>query len=189
MQKKKQLIKQAIDLFTGLYKKNPKVFISAAAVVCIAGIAAVYLSVELTSTVPFCTSCHEMKTAHDTWKESKHYTVPAGKRRANCRDCHLPPWTKPVELLWSKVYHGAKDVTKHFLDKEEMAHPGYYFNMKANAGKTLSNASCLKCHGDIYRLKNENYENIHRGIKNNPHMKCYLCHENTAHKTYLPKDE
>jgi nitrate/TMAO reductase-like tetraheme cytochrome c subunit len=186
-QKIKQLLSKAVEYLKAFYKKSPAVFISAAAGMFIAGLLAVYFSVELTSTVSFCTSCHEMKAAHDAWKQSKHYNVPAGKKPATCRDCHLPPWTKPVELLWSKAYHGAKDVTRHFTDKEEMEFPGYYFNMKENAGKTLSNASCLKCHADVFGKKYEGYPNIHTGIKNNRNMKCYLCHESTAHKNYLPE--
>jgi nitrate/TMAO reductase-like tetraheme cytochrome c subunit len=188
MQKIKQLLLQAFEILKGFYKKNPAVFAAVSGLALLLGLAAVYASVELTSTVSFCTSCHEMKAAHETWLESKHSRPGSGMRAAACRDCHLPPWTKPVELLWSKAYHGAKDVTKHFTDAEEMKHPGYYFNMKQHAGKTLDNASCLKCHGDVYRKKHENYENIHSQLKNNPGMKCYKCHETTAHKRYLPKE-
>ncbi|HRU40223.1 MAG TPA: NapC/NirT family cytochrome c, partial [Candidatus Goldiibacteriota bacterium] len=183
-------LQKAFEALKGFYSRHPRVFAAVALVLVVTGIAAVYLSVELTSAPAFCSSCHEMKHAYRTWTESPHYNVDIakGKKRATCRDCHLPPWSKPFELLWSKAYHGAKDVTRHFTDKEEMKHAGYYFNMKAHAGKTLSNASCLKCHSDIYKKEYEGYENIHAGLKGNANMKCYACHEDIAHKTYVPED-
>ena len=182
------LLKKIINFIKGLYIKNPVVFKIVSVLLFFAVIGLTYVSVEMTSTPSFCVSCHEMKQAEVSWKESEHYNVPADKKRATCRDCHLPPWSKPVELLLSKAFHGAKDVTKHFTDKEEMQYPGYYFKMKAHAGKSIHNSSCLACHSDIYEKKYEEYENIHTSLKKNKNMKCSSCHEGIAHKEYLPED-
>ncbi|HDQ25246.1 MAG TPA: hypothetical protein ENN43_00670, partial [bacterium] len=147
LQKVKRTAQQASDTAASLYKKNPAVFTVASVFIFFSGIAAIYASVELTSTPEFCSSCHIMEQAHASWTESVHYNVPEGEKRAACRDCHLPPWNRPVELLWSKAYHGIKDVAKNFLEKEEMKYPGYYFNMKSN--RVLKNSYKNNFHGGI----------------------------------------
>ena len=188
LQKVKRTAQQASDTAASLYKKNPAVFTVASVFIFFSGIAAIYASVELTSTPEFCSSCHIMEQAHASWTESVHYNVPEGEKRAACRDCHLPPWNRPVELLWSKAYHGIKDVAKNFLEKEEMKYPGYYFNMKSKAWKTVHNASCLKCHSDIFDKDYGGAGNIHAGLKKNRNMRCASCHADVAHKEYLPPE-
>ena len=182
-----ELFTKVFEWLKSFYAKNKTLFVIIAAGIVLAGCVAVYASVELTSTVAFCTSCHEMKTAHDTWKDSKHYNVPKGKKMATCRDCHLPPWTHPVQLLFEKVYHGVKDVTGHFTRADEFDEPGFYFDMKVSAAHGVHNYNCMKCHQDLYKKKYEGYDNIHKIVKNNPRMSCVKCHEGLVHKQYLPE--
>jgi nitrate/TMAO reductase-like tetraheme cytochrome c subunit len=188
LKQSKELLQRAYGFVRGLYARNKPAFIVAAAAAVIAGCTAVYFSVELTSTIAFCSSCHEMKPAYDSWKTSTHGNVKPGRKQATCRDCHLPPWSHPVKLLWEKAFHGVKDITRHFTDAAEFDDPGYYFNMKAKAWKTVDNSSCLKCHAGIYIKKYEGYENIHASVKNNPNASCAKCHEGLVHKNYLPKE-
>jgi nitrate/TMAO reductase-like tetraheme cytochrome c subunit len=184
----KDALQKAAGVIKDFYAKNRALFFLICAGIVIAGCAAVYFSVELTSTVQFCSSCHEMKPAYDSWKSSTHCNVKPGKKQATCRDCHLPPWNHPIKLLWEKAFHGVKDITRHFTDAAEFDEPGYYFNMKAKAWKTVDNSSCFKCHTDIFVKKYDGYENIHVSIKNNPNASCAKCHEGLVHKNYLPQE-
>jgi nitrate/TMAO reductase-like tetraheme cytochrome c subunit len=147
-----------------------------------------YFAVELTSTPAFCASCHEMKPAYDTWKLSTHYNVEKGKKQATCRDCHVPPWTKPVHVLWIKAYHGMKDVYKHFTDGEEIHTAGYHDNMRFHAPHGMDNSSCLACHADIYKKTYDGYDNIHKALRFNSASKCAVCHSGMVHmqKGYVP---
>jgi len=168
-------------------KKKSSVFLIAGAVVVV-GCAALYFSIEMTSTSAFCTSCHEMKKALSGLQTSKHANLPAGKRIAACRDCHLPPWSHPVRLMIEKAYHGAKDVTGHFSESKEFDEPGFYLNMKINAAKTIHNYNCLNCHTDLFVMKKGEDYNLHASLRGAPEFRCVTCHESVAHAEYVPVD-
>jgi len=76
-----------------LYRANPMLFFAGLFGIAVAGCAGMYFAIESTSTVAFCTSCHEMKQANESLLMSKHANIPPekGRRNATCRDCHLPP--------------------------------------------------------------------------------------------------
>ena len=86
------------------------------------------------------------------------------------------------------VYHGIKDVYKHFADKHELNDVGYHESMRARAPKGISNASCLKCHADVTKAKYEGYVNIHVALKRNRNSRCADCHKNMVHWPYFVKD-
>ena len=45
---------------------------------------------EMTNTLEFCTTCHEMRdTVYQEYKETIHYSNRSGVR-AICSDCHVP---------------------------------------------------------------------------------------------------
>src|SRR6187431_2404433 len=48
-----------------------------------------HYSLELTNTMKFCTSCHEMGQVYAEYKETIHYSNRSGVR-ATCPDCHVP---------------------------------------------------------------------------------------------------
>jgi len=145
-----------------------------------------YVSVEATSTVDFCIQCHEMEPAYKSYLRSSHYNVADASRRATCRDCHVPPWTRPVSLLWTKTYHGVKDVYAHFAHPDELMNPGFHEKMIAAAPGGIHNASCLTCHDDIYSDDYPGKVNIHATMKENSRSRCTDCHRNLVHYPYEP---
>jgi cytochrome c nitrite reductase small subunit len=178
------LLREKIQKIRDFYFKHKKAVLVLLAGLFVFGVIFTYASVELTSTVEFCSSCHEMKPAYESWKKSTHYNVKEGERRASCRDCHVPPWTNPVNVLYTKAYHGIKDVYKHFADADQLSDPGYHEAMRAHAPKGISNSSCLKCHGDIYKKEYPGVVNIHKELKKNSKSRCTDCHVDMVHYPY-----
>ena len=150
-----------------------------------AGIAT-YASVEATSTVAFCTLCHEMGPAYESYLKSSHYKVEDPSRRADCRDCHVPPWSHPVAVLWTKTYHGVKDVTRHITRRRDLMMPGFHERMRIQAPHGIHNASCLACHGDVYDKTYEGRTNIHANFRESPASRCTDCHRNLVHADAVP---
>ncbi len=143
-----------------------------------------FIGVEATSTNAFCSSCHEMKPAYESYLKSSHYNLEEGKRIATCRDCHVPPWSNPAAVLWSKTYHGIKDIYKHFADSEVLEDPGYHVIMRVNATKGIADSSCLQCHRDIFTKDYGEFVKIHVSVKNNRSSKCTSCHQYLVHWPY-----
>jgi nitrate/TMAO reductase-like tetraheme cytochrome c subunit len=52
-------------------------------------------AIHLTNSLWFCTSCHEMETVFEEYKESPHYKNASGVR-AICPDCHVPKEWGPM---------------------------------------------------------------------------------------------
>jgi nitrate/TMAO reductase-like tetraheme cytochrome c subunit len=52
-------------------------------------------AIHLTNSLWFCTSCHEMETVYEEYKESPHYKNASGVR-AICPDCHVPKEWGPM---------------------------------------------------------------------------------------------
>ncbi|TNF88416.1 MAG: hypothetical protein EP300_07965, partial [Gammaproteobacteria bacterium] len=49
-------------------------------------------AVEVTNSLEFCVSCHELSQVYAEYRQSPHYKNAAGVR-AVCADCHVPkPW-------------------------------------------------------------------------------------------------
>lgn len=142
---------------------------------------ATYAAVEATSTVAFCIQCHEMRPAYEAYQRSSHYLVADAARRAECRDCHIPPWTHPVAVLWTKAYHGAKDVTRHILDRRDVMNPGYQEAMAASAPHGVHNASCLACHADVADAVYPGRSNIHALLRDHRDSRCTDCHRRLVH--------
>ncbi|MCK5645906.1 MAG: NapC/NirT family cytochrome c [Anaerolineales bacterium] len=165
------------------FRKRKKIIIIIA-VVLVAAVGISYTSVEVTSTTAFCSSCHEMKPAYESYLKSSHYSPEEGKTVATCRACHVPPWTNPLAVLWSKTYHGVKDVYKHFADREVLNDPGYHAAMRARAPRGIAKASCLQCHRDIYEEEYGNFVNIHAALQKNRSSKCVDCHKYLVHWPY-----
>jgi len=174
-------ISALIELLKKTWERKPGLVITSGLALIIGGIIASVAAVELTSTPEFCSSCHEMKPAYDSWKNSKHYNVPAGKKRADCRDCHVPPWDMPLAVFYSKTYHGIKDVYRHFAEKHELMDPGYHEKMKIHAPKGMYKESCLACHRDIYKKEYEGVVNVHAHAKK---ANCASCHTGLVHYPY-----
>jgi len=52
-------------------------------------------AIHLTNSLWFCTSCHEMETVYEEYKETVHYKNASGVR-AICPDCHVPKEWGPM---------------------------------------------------------------------------------------------
>src|SRR5215217_1976040 len=83
-----------------------------------------HTAVDMTNTLEFCTTCHEMRdTVYQEYKQSVHYSNRAGIR-AICSDCHVPKdWShmmarkvKASFELWGKVT-GTIDTREKFEAK------------------------------------------------------------------------
>ncbi len=147
-----------------------------------------YTSVEITSTPAFCGICHEIQPAIQSWKESSHYAN--GEIRANCRDCHVPPWENPIAVFYSKITHGTKDIYHHFkTDKNILNSRHYQTRMMKNALKQISNETCLYCHKSILevpsptsiKLNGAMIQTLHANAESQK-ISCMTCHQNVSHR-------
>jgi nitrate/TMAO reductase-like tetraheme cytochrome c subunit len=125
-----------------------------------------------------------MAPAVESWKHSGHYRDADGKMIASCRDCHLPPWSHPFQIVVLKVHHSVKDGVRHFTDKDRLMEASYHAEMKAKARRTMTSSSCLHCHGDIYSTKFYDRDSIHFLVRNIRGSRCLDCHKDLVHDPY-----
>lgn len=140
---------------------------------------------KATSTVEFCTSCHEMKVHAEELKYSTHAKDKDGKD-IGCSDCHIPAGYGP-RYLSVKIYSGMKDLYVHFVEQ-----PGSV-NRAAQqlvARRFLDDANCLRCHEDLYKdAKGEKQisregqlaHDAYLGKNGQARSNCAGCHINIAH--------
>lgn len=103
---------------------------------------------EATNTLPFCISCHSMKSnVYQDYKHSVHFKNPSGVRAA-CSDCHVPKdWVpKVIRKIQAsqELYHwmmGTIDTAEKFEAKRpELAARVW------NAMKATDSRECRNCH-------------------------------------------
>lgn len=143
-------------------------------------------AMEVTNTLDFCVSCHEMEdNVYKEYKETIHYTNRAGVR-ATCSDCHVPdPWIhKVVRKIQAsnEVFHkvlGSINTPEKFDEKR--------LKLAKNVWKTMKETDsreCRNCH-DFSTMKPENQKSRARKQHLNA-MKtgstCIDCHKGIAHK-------
>ncbi|HBK55399.1 MAG TPA: Denitrification system component NirT [Xanthomonadales bacterium] len=113
------------------------------------GLAGFAVVVESSSTLGFCTSCHEMRAfVYEEYRQTHHFSNRTGVR-AECADCHVPK--PPLAKLARKIRATFTEVPAHFLgriDTEEKfeAHrlvlaERVWAEMKANDSR-----ECRSCH-------------------------------------------
>jgi len=148
-----------------------------------------YPFVEITSTPSFCGNCHEIKPAVESWKVSDHGIVD-GKMRAACRDCHIPSWKNPAEVIINKGTHGLKDTYHHFFSKNDRNKKDFYFAMKHRAIKSMPDSRCTVCHKEVLDGKKDIIKSEAGPVKG-LHMTgevkkvaCLMCHRHTGHLPY-----
>jgi len=150
-------------------------------------------TVEATSTLQFCTSCHEMDAnVGEEYRQSVHYQNAAGVR-AVCADCHVPHALIPK--LLAKTRATFTDVPAHLMGKIDTrekfeAHRAelaerVWARMRAN-----NSANCRSCHSYAamaldkqghYAQRKHTKEYVEKTGKT-----CIDCHSGIAHK--LPED-
>jgi cytochrome c-type protein NapC/trimethylamine-N-oxide reductase cytochrome c-type subunit TorC len=137
-----------------------------------------YYTMARTSTPEFCSSCHEIVPAYQSWKTSTHRNNPQGIQ-ANCMDCHLPPPENTVDFFFTKTLHGAKDVLAHILHGPE----GYDRpENRVAAYKDMENENCRKCHRNIeYIPEKRGAMRAHREALYGGERKCVDCHSKLVH--------
>jgi cytochrome c nitrite reductase small subunit len=140
-----------------------------------------YYTMVRTSTPGFCSSCHEIQFAYNTWKTSTH-TNNAQGFVADCMDCHLPAPHDTVDFFYTKTLHGIKDVFAHFT-KDMSQYDHALQRQKAYA--SFKNEQCQKCHRNILYIPNKRGAMLaHRSVlypRQGYEKKCVDCHKNLVH--------
>jgi trimethylamine-N-oxide reductase cytochrome c-type subunit TorC len=140
---------------------------------------------KATSSLEFCTSCHEMNVHAEELKYSSHAKDADGKVII-CSDCHIPAGYGP-RYLSVKIYSGLKDLYVHYKDAPDSIDRG---KEQLVARRFLDDDNCLRCHADLYKdakgekpvstigkLAHDNYLGKNGQARSN----CAGCHVNLAH--------
>ncbi|MCK4834327.1 MAG: NapC/NirT family cytochrome c, partial [Gammaproteobacteria bacterium] len=142
-------------------------------------------AMEVTNTMDFCISCHEMEeNVFQEYKETIHYTNRSGVR-ASCSDCHVPrPWIHKVirKIQASReLFHkalGTIDTPEKFNEKRL-----HLANNVWHAMKTTDSRECRNCH-NFDSMKPEDQKKRSRKqhatamVDGNT---CIDCHKGIAH--------
>ncbi len=105
--------------------------------------------VETSSTLEFCTSCHEMEAfVYQEYKQTVHYSNASGVR-AECADCHVPH--EFIPKMMRKIGATFNEVPGHFLgriDNREKfeAHRGVMAQKVWDTMKSNDSRECRDCH-------------------------------------------
>lgn len=149
-----------------------------------------HTGVEMTNSLDFCTSCHEMRdTVYQEYRTTVHYSNRTGVR-AICSDCHVPREWGPKMLrkarasleLWGKMT-GAIDTPEKFEAKRMTLATHEWERMKAS-----DSHECRNCHsfdGMSGEVQKKTVFNKHMTAKKEGKT-CIDCHKGIAHK--LPKE-
>jgi cytochrome c-type protein NapC len=145
---------------------------------------------EMTNTLEFCTTCHEMRdNVYQEYKETIHFSNRTGVR-AICSDCHVPKeWThkmirkaKASFEVWGKLT-GYIDTKEKFEEKRMELATHEWARMKENNSR-----ECRNCHS-FEAMSPE----LQKQTPYKKHMKakdegktCIDCHKGIAH--HLPKE-
>lgn len=145
---------------------------------------------EYTNTLPFCTSCHEMREfVAEDYKQTAHYKNASGVR-VICSDCHVPKaWTrKLVRKIQAsgELYHklmGTVATQEKFDGKKLELAERVWASMRASDSR-----ECRNCHS--YEAMHFEKQSGRAAEKMEPAWEkgktCIECHKGIAHK--LPPD-
>ncbi len=178
-------LRKVISSYLTSSNKHPLIF---TALVFIAGVfswGAFNTAMELTNTLEFCISCHEMKsTVYPEYKESIHYSNKSGVQAA-CPDCHVPKeWTaKFVRKIQAskELYYwitGEIDSKEKFLAKRLNLAERVWQTMRENDSR-----ECRNCHQfTAMNLANQARfaARIHADAIDQGYT-CINCHQGIAH--------
>lgn len=146
-----------------------------------------------TSSNAFCTTCHSMALAEDSYKTSVHYNNASGVR-ASCGDCHVSEGV--FAATWDHAV-GGKDLLKQI--KGKLFGPDYddpvintlHLPEAAFAArkwfKDRNSATCMRCHElESIQGKRADTAAIHR--EETDGKSCIDCHINLVHRK-VPGEE
>ena len=149
-----------------------------------------HTGLEMTNTLEFCVSCHEMRdTVYQEYKTSIHYSNRSGVR-AICSDCHVPKdWghkmlrkAKASFEVWGKLT-GSIDTPEKFEAKRITLATHEWERMKDSDSRECRNCHNFEAMSADYQKKS----NYARHMKAKDAGKtCIDCHKGIAHQ--LPKE-
>jgi len=137
-----------------------------------------------TSTMSYCTSCHEMERYKSELEKSGH-ALDKDKKPIECGQCHIPN-SFGLKYLTVKALSGSRDFWVHkFGDPENLDRR----HLQVLARRFIVDGNCRLCHQDLFkttkgekisefgRLSHEAYLGKNGTTKNG----CAGCHVNMAH--------
>jgi len=142
-------------------------------------------TMDVTNSLWFCTSCHEMSVPFEEYKKSIHYSNPAGVR-AICSDCHVPKdWShklvrkiQATNELWHKLRGTIDTPEKYEAHRLELARHVW------DGMKQTDSRECRNCHSydamDFEHQKPKAAEQMRKGLEEG--QTCIDCHKGIAHK-------
>jgi len=148
--------------------------------------------VEASSTLSFCTSCHEMQAfVYQEYKQTPHYQNASGVR-AICSDCHVPHALVPK--LWRKFQATYGEIPAHFMGKIDTrekfeAHRAELAQKVWDRMEATDSATCRKCHS--YEAMAADKQDRYAQRKHSEEYRkatgatCIDCHKGIAH--HLPE--
>jgi len=145
-------------------------------------------AMEMTSTLEFCTSCHEMAPVYEEYQQTVHFKNASGVR-AICSDCHVPkPWhlkvMRKIQATFNEVPHailGTINTPEKFeAHRAEMAE-NVWAVMRASDSR-----ECRNCHAlETMNLEEQDRIAAKRHTLERKLEKgetCIDCHQGIAHK-------
>lgn len=138
---------------------------------------------QFTSTTEFCTSCHSMEFAAESYRESKHFNSDSGVR-ADCGDCHVSEGV--FAATWDHTL-GTKDLLKEIFgpNYSDSAINALHLPDAAFAARQWfrdsDSATCKRCHVlEAIQGKRPDTPEIHRVDAKG--KTCIDCHYNLVHR-------
>lgn len=144
-----------------------------------------HTALEVTNTLEFCTSCHEMTPVYEEYQKTIHFKNRTGVRAA-CPDCHVPREWGPKVIRKIKasneIFHkllGTIDTPEKFDKNRKQLAEHVWATMKAN-----DSHECRNCHRftsmDFSKQKQWSAPVHQTAMKEG--QTCIDCHKGIAHK-------
>ncbi|VAW98952.1 Cytochrome c-type protein NapC, partial [hydrothermal vent metagenome] len=142
-------------------------------------------SMEVTNTLKFCISCHEMEeNVYQEYKKTIHYNNRSGVR-ATCSDCHVPrPWIHKVirkVQATNEVFHkllGSIDTPEKFDAKRLKMAKNVWHAMKDTDSRECRNCHNFDSMAPESQKKRSRKQHAKAMIDGNT---CIDCHKGIAH--------
>lgn len=152
-----------------------------------------HTALELTNTLEFCTSCHEMeKNVFQEYKKTIHYSNPSGVR-ATCADCHVPKEWGPKMVrkirATNELFHkvmGTIDTREKFQAQRAAMAERVWESMKKTDSRECRNCHTLEAM-DLEPQK-PRARHQHQAAKTEKQT-CIECHQGIAHDLPEKKKE
>ncbi len=138
---------------------------------------------HFTSSNQFCTTCHSMEIAAETYRRSVHYNSPSGVR-AECGDCHVSEGV--FAATWDHIL-GTKDLFKQIFgpDYDDPVINALHLPEAAFSARrwlqSRDSAPCRRCHQleAIQGIRPDTAEIHQEDAKGKT---CVDCHYNLVHR-------